>query len=170
MSLAFHSLGCGIGYGYLHRIPTQPSGHYKKPGGTSPSGTPAANTPQPSDVPLGAPPPWPILQDSSSPELGSRHSDYTEVCGETCHGRDGRNFWGSLPMGLLCLEEAHLPQYAVEAERLCLGSGKQASDSVALGVETRHWWSFCEWEIETLKWTEPCAAVREGRPGQWRTR
>lgn len=73
------SLGCGIGYGYLHRIPTQPSGHYKKPGGTSPSGTLAANTPQPSDVPLGALPPWPILQDSSSPELGSRHSDYTEA-------------------------------------------------------------------------------------------
>lgn len=73
------SLGCGIGYGYLHRIPTQPSGNYKKPAGTSPSGTPAANTPQPGDLPLGAPPPWPILQDSSSPELGSRHSDYTEA-------------------------------------------------------------------------------------------
>lgn len=111
MSLAFHSLGCGIGYGYLHRIPTQPSGHYKKPAGISPSGTPAANTPQPSDFPLGTPPPWPILQDSSSLELGSRHSDYMEVLGSTCHGRDGRSFWGNLPMGL---EEARLPWYAVE--------------------------------------------------------
>ncbi|MEJ1285912.1 Golgi reassembly-stacking protein 1 isoform X1 [Cricetulus griseus] len=73
------SLGCGIGYGYLHRIPTQPSSHYKKPAGASPSGTPPANTPQLNALPLGAPPPWPVLQDSSGPELGSRHSDYMEA-------------------------------------------------------------------------------------------
>ncbi|XP_028710570.1 Golgi reassembly-stacking protein 1 isoform X2 [Peromyscus leucopus] len=68
------SLGCGIGYGYLHRIPTQPASHYKKPVGASPAGTPPANTPQLNALPLGAPPPWPILQDSSGPELGDRRS------------------------------------------------------------------------------------------------
>ncbi|KAL1781650.1 Golgi reassembly-stacking protein 1 isoform X1 [Sigmodon hispidus] len=73
------SLGCGIGYGYLHRIPMQPSSHSKKPAGASPSGTPPANTPQLHTLPLGAPPPWPILQDSSGPELGPRHSDYMEA-------------------------------------------------------------------------------------------
>ncbi|XP_051058354.1 Golgi reassembly-stacking protein 1 [Phodopus roborovskii] len=73
------SLGCGIGYGYLHRIPTQPSSHYKKPAGTSPSGTPPANTPQLSALPRGAPPPWPVLQGSPGPQLGSRLGDCIEA-------------------------------------------------------------------------------------------
>jgi hypothetical protein len=30
LSLPFFSLGCGIGYGYLHRIPTQPFEEGKK--------------------------------------------------------------------------------------------------------------------------------------------
>lgn len=72
------SLGCGIGYGYLHRIPTQPSNQNKKPPGASSPGTPA-RTPQPHAFPLGAPPPWPIPQDSSGPELASRQSDYLEA-------------------------------------------------------------------------------------------
>lgn len=84
--LVFHSLGCGIGYGYLHRIPTQPSSQHKKPPGASPPGTPAM-TPQLNAFPLGGPPPWPIPQDSSGPELGSRQSDYMEVCGSTCQAR-----------------------------------------------------------------------------------
>lgn len=161
MSLVFHSLGCGIGYGYLHRIPTQSSGHYKKPSGTSPSGTPAANTPQPSDLPLGTPPPWPILQDSSSPELGSRHSDYTEVCGEHLSWQGWEEFLGQPPHG-----PGGGPSAPVCSRT---GSGRHAFDLVALGGEMRPWWSFCEWGIETLKWTEPCAAVREGQPGQWQT-
>ncbi|XP_052580238.1 Golgi reassembly-stacking protein 1 isoform X1 [Peromyscus californicus insignis] len=84
------SLGCGIGYGYLHRIPTQPSSHYKKPVGASPAGTPPANTPQLNALPLGAPPPWPILQDSSGPELGDRHSvmeDLPQVSGGFMEGQ-----------------------------------------------------------------------------------
>lgn len=73
------SLGCGIGYGYLHRIPTQPSSQHKKPpGGVSPPATPA-KTPPRNAFPLGAPPPWPISQDSSGPELGSRQSDCMEA-------------------------------------------------------------------------------------------
>ncbi|XP_042810240.1 Golgi reassembly-stacking protein 1 isoform X2 [Panthera leo] len=61
------SLGCGIGYGYLHRIPTQPSGHHKKPPGAPPPG---------------APPPGPTPQDSPAPprpETGSRQGDYMEA-------------------------------------------------------------------------------------------
>lgn len=96
--LAFHSLGCGIGYGYLHRIPTQPSSHYKKPAGASPSGTPPANTPQLNALPLGAPPPWPVLQDSSGPELGSRHSDYMEVCGEHLSGQGREEYLGAVAL------------------------------------------------------------------------
>lgn len=73
------SLGCGIGYGYLHRIPTQPSRPYPKPAGASPSGTPPANTPQLKALSPGTPPSLPVLQNSSGPELGSRHSDYMEA-------------------------------------------------------------------------------------------
>uniref|UniRef100_A0A8C9K559 Golgi reassembly stacking protein 1 n=1 Tax=Panthera tigris altaica TaxID=74533 RepID=A0A8C9K559_PANTA len=61
------SLGCGIGYGYLHRIPTQPSSHHKKPPGAPPPG---------------APPPGPTPQDSPAPprpETGSRQGDYMEA-------------------------------------------------------------------------------------------
>ncbi|XP_037703449.1 Golgi reassembly-stacking protein 1 isoform X2 [Choloepus didactylus] len=56
------SLGCGIGYGYLHRIPTQPSSHHKKP--------------------AGALPPGPIPQDSLAslgPETVSSQGDYMEA-------------------------------------------------------------------------------------------
>ncbi|XP_004419588.1 PREDICTED: Golgi reassembly-stacking protein 1 [Ceratotherium simum simum] len=56
------SLGCGIGYGYLHRIPTQPSSHHKKPPGTPPPGPPPQDSP--------APP---------SPEMGSRQGGYLEA-------------------------------------------------------------------------------------------
>jgi hypothetical protein len=94
--LAFHSLGCGIGYGYLHRIPTQPSSQHKKPPGATPPGTPAT-TSQLTAFPLGAPPPWPIPQDSSGPELGSRQSDFMEVCGSTCQAREERSVWGIGP-------------------------------------------------------------------------
>uniref|UniRef100_I3MT25 Golgi reassembly stacking protein 1 n=1 Tax=Ictidomys tridecemlineatus TaxID=43179 RepID=I3MT25_ICTTR len=40
------SLGCGIGYGYLHRIPTQPSSHKTPPVVPTP-GTPLPGTPPP---------------------------------------------------------------------------------------------------------------------------
>ncbi|XP_023476486.1 Golgi reassembly-stacking protein 1 isoform X1 [Equus quagga] len=66
------SLGCGIGYGYLHRIPTQPPSHHKKPPGAPPPATP----------PPGAPPPGPTPQDTPappSPDMGSRQSDYMEA-------------------------------------------------------------------------------------------
>uniref|UniRef100_A0A2I3SIG2 Golgi reassembly stacking protein 1 n=1 Tax=Pan troglodytes TaxID=9598 RepID=A0A2I3SIG2_PANTR len=72
--IAGSSLGCGIGYGYLHRIPTQPPSYHKKPPGTPP----------PSALPLGAPPPdalppGPTPEDSPSLETGSRQSDYMEA-------------------------------------------------------------------------------------------
>ncbi|XP_069418016.1 Golgi reassembly-stacking protein 1 isoform X3 [Ovis canadensis] len=66
------SLGCGIGYGYLHRIPTQPPSHHKKPPGGPP----------PSAPPPGAPPPGPGPQDSPAPfglETGSKQGDYVEA-------------------------------------------------------------------------------------------
>lgn len=91
--LTFHSLGCGIGYGYLHRIPTQPSGQYKKPPSVSPPGTPA-KTPQLNAFPLGAPSPLSIPQDSSGPELGSRQSDYMQVGGSICQATEERSVWG----------------------------------------------------------------------------
>ncbi|NXP46881.1 GORS1 protein, partial [Heliornis fulica] len=54
------SLGCGIGYGYLHRIPTQSVGSKKKPESKPPSPSPEAGTPVPStngytETPLLAP-------------------------------------------------------------------------------------------------------------------
>ncbi|XP_005546754.1 Golgi reassembly-stacking protein 1 isoform X5 [Macaca fascicularis] len=68
------SLGCGIGYGYLHRIPTQPPSYHKKPPGTPPPCAP------PPDAPLhDALPPGPTLEDSPSLETGSRQSDYMEA-------------------------------------------------------------------------------------------
>ncbi|XP_047386294.1 Golgi reassembly-stacking protein 1 isoform X1 [Sciurus carolinensis] len=102
------SLGCGIGYGYLHRIPTQPSSHKTPPvaptPGTPSPGTPLPGTPSPGaplpgtppsgapppgalppdtllpDASLpGAPPPGPTPQDSSGLEMGSRQSDYMEA-------------------------------------------------------------------------------------------
>ncbi|XP_066057441.1 Golgi reassembly-stacking protein 1 isoform X2 [Chamaea fasciata] len=42
------SLGCGIGYGYLHRIPTQSMTSKKKPESKSPTPSPEAGTPVPS--------------------------------------------------------------------------------------------------------------------------
>ncbi|KAJ7405778.1 golgi reassembly stacking protein 1 [Willisornis vidua] len=42
------SLGCGIGYGYLHRIPTQSITSKKKPESKPPSPSPEAGTPVPS--------------------------------------------------------------------------------------------------------------------------
>ncbi|KAM5233462.1 Golgi reassembly-stacking protein 1 isoform 2-T2 [Hipposideros larvatus] len=71
------SLGCGIGYGYLHRIPTQPPSYHKKPPGTLPPGTPPPDAPLP-----GTPPPGPTPQDSPAspgPQMGSRQSDYMEA-------------------------------------------------------------------------------------------
>ncbi|NXI47315.1 GORS1 protein, partial [Galbula dea] len=55
------SLGCGIGYGYLHRIPTQSLTSKKKPEIKPPSPLPEAGTPGPStngytETPLLAPP------------------------------------------------------------------------------------------------------------------
>ncbi|XP_010616784.1 Golgi reassembly-stacking protein 1 isoform X2 [Fukomys damarensis] len=68
------SLGCGIGYGYLHRIPTQPSSSHKKP----------PDVPPPDALPPGAslpdvPSPVPTPQDFPSQEMGSRQSDYMEA-------------------------------------------------------------------------------------------
>ncbi|XP_026352539.1 Golgi reassembly-stacking protein 1 isoform X1 [Ursus americanus] len=76
------SLGCGIGYGYLHRIPTQPPSHHKKPPGTLPPGTLPPDALPPDVLPPGAPPPGPIPQDSPAPpgpEMGSRQDDYMEA-------------------------------------------------------------------------------------------
>ncbi|XP_055270585.1 Golgi reassembly-stacking protein 1 isoform X2 [Moschus berezovskii] len=71
------SLGCGIGYGYLHRIPTQPPNHHKKPPGGPPPSAPPPRAPPP-----GAPPPGPAPQDSPAPfglETGSKQGDYVEA-------------------------------------------------------------------------------------------
>lgn len=46
--LFLYSLGCGIGYGYLHRIPTQSIVSNKKPESKPPSPLPEAGTPVPS--------------------------------------------------------------------------------------------------------------------------
>uniref|UniRef100_A0A8C5KYG2 Golgi reassembly stacking protein 1 n=1 Tax=Jaculus jaculus TaxID=51337 RepID=A0A8C5KYG2_JACJA len=71
------SLGCGIGYGYLHRIPTQPASHKRLPG-TPPPGAPAT-TPQPVASVPSVPPTEPTLQDPPGLELNSRQSDYMEA-------------------------------------------------------------------------------------------
>uniref|UniRef100_A0A8D0I1G9 Golgi reassembly stacking protein 1 n=1 Tax=Sus scrofa TaxID=9823 RepID=A0A8D0I1G9_PIG len=71
------SLGCGIGYGYLHRIPTQPPSHHKKPLGVPPPSTPPPGTPPPGTLL-----PGPNPQDSPAPpglETGSRQGDYVEA-------------------------------------------------------------------------------------------
>ncbi|KAM5281100.1 LOW QUALITY PROTEIN: Golgi reassembly-stacking protein 1 [Ctenodactylus gundi] len=102
------SLGCGIGYGYLHRIPTQSPSH-KKPAGapppgvlppdTLPSGAPLPDvlppdTPVPDTSLPGELPAEPSPQDSPiSPgwERSSRQSDYMEallqVPGSTVEGQ-----------------------------------------------------------------------------------
>ncbi|KAM9601224.1 Golgi reassembly-stacking protein 1 isoform 1-T2 [Trichechus inunguis] len=59
------SLGCGIGYGYLHRIPTQSPSRHKKPPGSLPPG------PKPQDPPGPPAPP--------GPERGSSQGDYMEA-------------------------------------------------------------------------------------------
>lgn len=46
--LFLYSLGCGIGYGYLHRIPTQSIVSNKKAESKPPSPLPEAGTPVPS--------------------------------------------------------------------------------------------------------------------------
>ncbi|XP_073078748.1 Golgi reassembly-stacking protein 1 isoform X2 [Manis javanica] len=85
------SLGCGIGYGYLHRIPTQPPSHHKKPPSASPPG--------------------PTTQDSPAlpgPETGSRQGDYVEAPGSPGEGQlpepgspgRGAPDFGGLPCGL----------------------------------------------------------------------
>ncbi|XP_030667957.1 Golgi reassembly-stacking protein 1 isoform X7 [Nomascus leucogenys] len=68
------SLGCGIGYGYLHRIPTQPPSYHKKPPGTPPPSAPPPGAPPPDALP-----PGPTPEDSPSLETGSRQSDYMEA-------------------------------------------------------------------------------------------
>ncbi|NWV74602.1 GORS1 protein, partial [Dasyornis broadbenti] len=70
------SLGCGIGYGYLHRIPTQSMTSKKKPESKSPSPSPEAGTPVPStngytETPLLAPP---SQNDSSETVMNLDHS------------------------------------------------------------------------------------------------
>uniref|UniRef100_H0WQL8 Golgi reassembly stacking protein 1 n=1 Tax=Otolemur garnettii TaxID=30611 RepID=H0WQL8_OTOGA len=74
------SLGCGIGYGYLHRIPTQPPNHKKPPTALPPDALPAGAPPP---DPLGALPPGPTPLDSPAPEMGSRQSEYMEALLQT---------------------------------------------------------------------------------------
>ncbi|XP_055985150.1 Golgi reassembly-stacking protein 1 [Sorex fumeus] len=66
------SLGCGIGYGYLHRIPTQPPSYHRKPPGARPPAPSPPSGPPPGPTPQGVP-------DPLSPESGSRQDDYTEA-------------------------------------------------------------------------------------------
>ncbi|NXM45013.1 GORS1 protein, partial [Gymnorhina tibicen] len=75
------SLGCGIGYGYLHRIPTQSMTSKKKPESKSPS--PEAGTPVPStngytETPLLAPT---SQNDSSETVMNLDHSTEKEISG-----------------------------------------------------------------------------------------
>ncbi|NXQ14374.1 GORS1 protein, partial [Peucedramus taeniatus] len=77
------SLGCGIGYGYLHRIPTQSMTSKKKPESKSPSPSPEAGTPVPStngytETPLLAP-----TSQNDSPEtvMNLDHSTEQELSG-----------------------------------------------------------------------------------------
>ncbi|NXS28068.1 GORS1 protein, partial [Pomatostomus ruficeps] len=77
------SLGCGIGYGYLHRIPTQSLTSKKKPESKSPSSSPEAGTPVPStngytETPLLAPA---SQNDSSETVMNLDHSTEQEMSG-----------------------------------------------------------------------------------------
>ncbi|NXT47291.1 GORS1 protein, partial [Pluvianellus socialis] len=77
------SLGCGIGYGYLHRIPTQSLVSKKKPESKPPSPLPEAGTPVPStngytETPLLAPP---SQSDSSEIVTNLDHSTDQEMSG-----------------------------------------------------------------------------------------
>ncbi|NWS21347.1 GORS1 protein, partial [Pachyramphus minor] len=77
------SLGCGIGYGYLHRIPTQSITSKKKPESKSPSPSPEAGTPVPStngytETPLLAPT---SQSDSSETVMNLDHSRDQEMSG-----------------------------------------------------------------------------------------
>ncbi|NXD19279.1 GORS1 protein, partial [Spelaeornis formosus] len=77
------SLGCGIGYGYLHRIPTQSLASKKKPESKSASPSPEAGTPVPStngytETPLLAPT---SQNDSSETVMNSDHSMEQEISG-----------------------------------------------------------------------------------------
>ncbi|XP_035172686.1 Golgi reassembly-stacking protein 1 [Oxyura jamaicensis] len=76
------SLGCGIGYGYLHRIPTQ-SLSKKKPESKPPSPLPEAGTPTPStngytETPLLAPT---SQSDTSEVVMNLEHSTGQEMSG-----------------------------------------------------------------------------------------
>lgn len=77
------SLGCGIGYGYLHRIPTQSVVSKKKPESKPPSPLPEAGTPVPStngytEAPLLAPT---SQSDSSEVVMSLDHSTGQETSG-----------------------------------------------------------------------------------------
>ncbi|XP_038611723.1 Golgi reassembly-stacking protein 1 isoform X2 [Tachyglossus aculeatus] len=70
------SLGCGIGYGYLHRIPSQPGHQKRKPGPVSPSPVLPTLTP-PSSGPLDDPLPAQALDGFTEAPLQapSSHAD-----------------------------------------------------------------------------------------------
>ncbi|XP_064559915.1 Golgi reassembly-stacking protein 1 [Zonotrichia leucophrys gambelii] len=77
------SLGCGIGYGYLHRIPTQSTTSKKKPESKSASPSPETGTPLPStngytETPLLAPT---SQNDSSEAVMNLDHSTEQEMSG-----------------------------------------------------------------------------------------
>ncbi|KFQ13075.1 Golgi reassembly-stacking protein 1, partial [Leptosomus discolor] len=77
------SLGCGIGYGYLHRIPTQSIIAKKKPESKPPSPLPEAGTPVPStngytETPLLAPT---SQGDNSEMVMNSDHPTDQEMSG-----------------------------------------------------------------------------------------
>nr|XP_009941380.1 PREDICTED: Golgi reassembly-stacking protein 1 [Opisthocomus hoazin] len=77
------SLGCGIGYGYLHRIPTQSIASKKKPQSKPPSPLPEAGTPVSStngytETPLLAPA---SQSDSSEIVMSLDHSTDQEMSG-----------------------------------------------------------------------------------------
>ncbi|NWV66156.1 GORS1 protein, partial [Malurus elegans] len=77
------SLGCGIGYGYLHRIPTQSMTSKKKPESISPSPSPEARTPVPStngytETPLLAPT---SQNDSSETAMNLDHPTEQDMSG-----------------------------------------------------------------------------------------
>ncbi|NXK55543.1 GORS1 protein, partial [Chauna torquata] len=77
------SLGCGIGYGYLHRIPTQSVVSKKKPESKPPSPLPEAGTPVPStngytETPLLAPT---SQSDNSEIVMNLDHSTGQEMSG-----------------------------------------------------------------------------------------